>query len=80
MARIAEIFVIVNALAGIAAFMGVRFIWRRSKDKAKRGFEIINVDKNELEEEWDELNSGGTESGEELPEVPTGGKSLSRSR
>lgn len=78
MARIAEIFVIVNAVAGIAAFMGVRFIWRRSKDKAKRGFEIINMDKPGLEEEWDDLNNGGTTPGKELPEVPSGERSLSR--
>lgn len=74
MARIVELFVMANALAGIAAFMGVRFIWRRSKDKAKRGFEIIHMDR-----EDDEWNDGGTESGKELPEVPSGaGSSLER--
>lgn len=45
MARLIEVFVLVNALAGIATFLGVRFAWRFSKNKAKRGFEIINVDK-----------------------------------
>jgi hypothetical protein len=77
MARIAEIFVIANALAGIATYMGVRLIWRRSKNKAKRGFDIIRVDKDELEEEWDDLNNGGTPPGKELPEVPSGERSLS---
>jgi hypothetical protein len=36
-----EIFVIVNALCGIAAFLGVRFIYRRSKEATKRGFDVI---------------------------------------
>lgn len=78
MARIAEIFVIANAIAGIATYMGVRFIWRRSKDKAKRGFEIINMDKQGLEDEWDDSNNGGTTSTKKLPEVPSGEGSLSR--
>jgi hypothetical protein len=75
MARIAELFVIVNALAGIATFLGVRFIWRRSKDKAKRGLDIVRVDRELEDDEW---SDGGTNPGKELPEVPTGEKSLSR--
>lgn len=47
MARIMELFVIVNAMAGVATFLGVRFVWRRSKDKAKRGLDIIHTDKEE---------------------------------
>lgn len=47
MARIMELFVIVNAACGIAAFLGVRFLFRRSKDKAKRGFDIIRGDEEE---------------------------------
>lgn len=47
MTRIIELFVLVNALAGIATFLGVRFAWRYSKHKAKRGFQVINVDKEE---------------------------------
>lgn len=45
MARIIELFVLANALAGIATFLGVRFAWRYSKNKAKRGFQVINADK-----------------------------------
>lgn len=47
MARLVEIFVLANAAMGIATFLGVRFVWRYSKNKAKRGFEIVNTDKEE---------------------------------
>lgn len=40
MTRIMEIFVIANALAGIATYLGVRFVVRRSKDATKRGLGI----------------------------------------
>lgn len=39
--RLVEIFVAVNALCGIAAFLGLRIVYRRSKDATKRGFDII---------------------------------------
>lgn len=45
--RIVEIFTLVSALAGIATFLGVRVAWRRSKDAAKRGFDIIHMDRAE---------------------------------
>lgn len=41
MTRFVEIFVAVNALCGIAAFLGLRVVFRRSKDATKRGFDII---------------------------------------
>jgi hypothetical protein len=41
MARIMELFVIVNAACGIAAFLGVRMVIRRSRDAAKRGIDIV---------------------------------------
>jgi len=47
MARLIELLVIVNGVAGIATFLGVRFIWRRSKSASKRGFQIIHADKEE---------------------------------
>lgn len=51
MVRILELFMLANAAAGIATFFGLRFVWRRSKDKAKRGFDIIQMDRaDELEE------------------------------
>lgn len=73
MARVMELFVIVNALAGIATFVGVA--WRRSKDKTKRGFDIIT---NRGEE--DEWNNGGTKSGEISPPSQTGEESSSDSQ
>jgi len=47
MARVMELFVIANAVCGIAAFVGVRFIFRRSKDVARRGFDIVHRDEEE---------------------------------
>ena len=47
MARFLELLVLVNGIAGIATFLGVRFVWRRSKNKAKRGFQIIHSDREE---------------------------------
>ena len=47
MARFLELLVLVNGVAGIATFLGVRFVWRRSKNKAKRGFQIIHSDREE---------------------------------
>lgn len=48
--RLVEIFVAVNALCGIAAFLGLRVVFRRSRDATKRGFDIIRGgDEDELE-------------------------------
>lgn len=48
--RLVEIFVAVNALCGIAAFLGLRVVYKRSKDATKRGFDIIRGgDDEELE-------------------------------
>lgn len=50
MARFVEVFVAVNALCGIAAFLGLRVVFRRSKDATKRGFDIIRGgDEDDLE-------------------------------
>ena len=50
--RLVEIFVAVNALCGIAAFLGMRVVYHRSKDATKRGFDIITGGKDdELERE-----------------------------
>lgn len=50
MVRILELFMVANAVAGIATFLGIRFAWRRSRDKAKRGFDIIHMDRAEEDE------------------------------
>lgn len=41
MARVMELFVIANAICGIAAYLGVRLVIRRSKDAAKRSIDIV---------------------------------------
>lgn len=76
MARIIELFVLANAALGILTFLGVRFVWRRSKDATKRGFEIIH-DTKEEDEEW---QPGGTDSGKALKDSPIGDASSSDSR
>lgn len=60
-----ELFVIVNALAGIATFLGVRFVWRRSKDVTKRGFDVIHDRKEEELEEWTSSDPQSLPSGTE---------------
>lgn len=75
MARVMELFVIVNALAGIATFLGVRFVWRRSRDVTKRGFDVIHDKK-----EDQELRDGGTNYGEISPPSLNGEESSLDSR
>ena len=66
MARVMELFVIVNALAGIATFLGVRFVWRRSKDVTKRGFDVIH-DRKQEDEEWTQEPIGTDSDPSALP-------------
>lgn len=79
MARVMELFVIVNALAGIATFLGLRFVWRRSRDATKRGFDVIH-DKNEEEiEPWDKPSEiESTTSAGDKQSLPSPPSSLSQ--
>lgn len=57
MARVMELFVIINAMCGIAAFLGVRLVIRRSRDAAKRGIDIITGNGDDEAAEPKELGS-----------------------
>lgn len=71
MARVMELFVIVNALAGIATFLGLRFVWHRSKDATKRGFDVITRDDPEEVEQWETSEQNSIASaGEEQSSSP----------
>lgn len=51
MARVMELFVIVNAACGIAVFLGVRSVKRRAQDAVRSAADKVGLDVGSTEEE-----------------------------